>query len=114
MPTGTIRSGAAPATTSQVIETARTTISKAAFRRQARTNPRRVAIDSVPAARSRSTSARALAMASAAPARPADGRSGVNQLGSEPATPSHPKTGRSGIPTANGTHDQIVPFATRS
>ncbi len=42
------------------------------------------------------------------------GTSTANQPGIAPVAPSQPYTGRIGIPTANGSHDQAVPFAHRS
>ena len=44
----------------------------------------------------------------------AAGNRRAKAAGNEPTDPYQPKTGSSGIPTANGTHDQAVPFATRS
>ena len=52
--------------------------------------PRRVATDSRPAAWSRSRSARAFAMASAAPARTAMGIKAAKKSGSDPAAPNQP------------------------
>ena len=69
---------------------------------QARSGPRVVATDTTPAAASRSRSARALAIARAAPATTAAGTRIANDPGTVPAAPSQPKTGSSGIPTANG------------
>ena len=68
----------------------------------------------MPAASSRSMSTMAFAIARAVPAFAAAGTSTRNTPGRLPAAPYHPNTGSSGIPTANGSHESVVPFARRS
>ena len=79
-----------------------------------RPRPRAIAIDALPAASSRSTSTMAFAIASAVPALAAAGTRTRNTPGRPPVAPYQPNTGRSGMPTANGSHESVVPFARRS
>src|SRR4051794_3961769 len=104
----------APRTTRLRTATAATNTWRPTTRSDARRLPSASATDRSPAARSRSTSTRALPIASAAPATPATGTRRRNRSGKEPVAPSHPYTGRIGMPTANGTHEAAVPLANRS